>query len=220
MRGDKWHFDEIVVKINGRVRWLWRSVDQHEAVLNVLVQSRRDASAAKRLMHKLLKKHSYAPRVVVTDKLRSYGAAIRSMGLGAEHRQHKGLNNRVENSHKLMRAREKAMRRFKSPRQLQRFAAAHDSVVNLFMHCRYHTNANFKRTYRSQAFVAWETASDTKSFFSSLKKEKIRKQIYKTRDAARADVFDYIEVFYNQRRRHSHLGDVSPAAFEQARSAG
>ena len=117
-------------------------------------------------MHKLLKKQGFAPRVIITDKLRSYGAAIKVMSLGCEHRQHKGLNNRAENSHQPMRVREKVMRRFKSPRQLQRFTAVHDPVANLFMHCRYHTNANTKRACRSQAFAAWETASAAKPFGS------------------------------------------------------
>ncbi len=163
-RGDKWHLDEMVVKINGRKHWLWRAVDQHGAVLDVLVQSRRDTRAAKRLMRKLLKKQGYAPRVLVTDKLRSYGAANRVMGLTFEHRQHKGLNNRAENSHQPMRVREKVMRRFKSPRQLQRFTAVHDPLANLFMHCRYRTDAKAKRATRSQAFLAWEAASAAKPF--------------------------------------------------------
>ena len=161
-RGDKWHLDEMVIKLNGRLRWLWRAVDQHGAVLDVLVQSRRDTRAAKRLMHKLLKNQGYAPRVMVTDKLRSYGAPFKRMGLRSQHRQHKGLNNRAENSHQPMRVREKVMRRFKSPRQLQCFDAAHNPVANLFMHCRYPTNVSFKRACRSQAFAAWETASGAK----------------------------------------------------------
>jgi putative transposase len=93
-RGDKWHLDEVVVTINGKKHWLWRAVDQHGAVLDVLVQSRRDKHAAKRLMRKLLKKHGRAPRVLITDKLKSYAAANRDLGLNVEHRQHKGLNNR------------------------------------------------------------------------------------------------------------------------------
>ena len=86
------------------------------------------------------------------------------MGLNCEHRQHKGLNNRAENSHQPMRVREKVMRRFKSPRQLQRFTAAHDPVANIFMHCRYHTHANIKRVCRSNAFAAWEAESAAKAF--------------------------------------------------------
>ncbi|MDB5784895.1 MAG: transposase [Caballeronia mineralivorans] len=104
-RGDKWHLDEGVVTINGRKHWLWRAVE-HGAVLDVLVQSRRDRHAARRLMRKLLRKHGRAPRVLITDKLKSYAAANRDLGLKVEHRQHKGLNNRAENSHKPTRVRE------------------------------------------------------------------------------------------------------------------
>ncbi|MGF6937837.1 transposase-like protein [Paraburkholderia sp. UCT70] len=96
-RGDKWHLDEAVVTIHGRKHWLWRAVVQHGAVLDVLVQSRRDKAAAKRLMRKLLRRHG-CPRVIVTDKLRSYAAANNELGLNVEHRQHKGLNNRAEAS--------------------------------------------------------------------------------------------------------------------------
>jgi len=153
-RGDKWHLDEVVVTINGRKHWLWRAVDQHGAVLDVLVQRRRNGQAARWLMRKLLRKHGRAPRVLITDKLGSYAAANREMGLSLEHRQ--GLNNRAENSHQPTRLREKVMRRFKSARQLQRFASVHDQVANLFIHCRYHTNAQQKRVARAQAFAAWE----------------------------------------------------------------
>ena len=156
-RGDKWHLDEVVVTINGKKRWLWRAVDQHGAVLDVLVQSRRDRHAAMRLMRKLLRKHGRAPRVLITDKLKSYAAANRDLGLSVEHRQHKGLNNRAENLHQPTRVREKVMRRFKSARHLQQFASVHDQVANLFMHCRYHTEAKQKRTLRTHAFDAWES---------------------------------------------------------------
>jgi putative transposase len=156
VRGDKWHLDEVAVTINGKKHWLWRAVDQHGAVLDVLVQSRRDRHAAKRLMRKLLRKHGRAPRVLITDKLKSYAAANRDLGLNVEHRQHKGLNNRAENSHQPTRVREKVMRRFKSARHLQRFTSVHDQVANLFMHCRYNTNTQEKRSARTQAFEAWE----------------------------------------------------------------
>jgi putative transposase len=159
-RGDKWHLDEVVVAINGKKYWLWRAVDQHGAVLDVLVQSRRDKHAAKRLMHKLLKKHGRAPRVLITDKLKSYAAANRDLGLSVEHRRHKGLNNRAANSHQPTRVREKVMRRFKSAHHLQRFASVHDQVANLFMHYRYNANAQAKRQARKQAFEAWETITD------------------------------------------------------------
>jgi putative transposase len=153
----KWHLDEVVVTTNGKKHWLWRAVDQHGAVLDVLVQSRRDRHAARRLMRKLLRKHGRAPRVLITDKLKSYAAANRDLWLKVEHRQHKGLNNRAENSHQPTRVREKVMRRFKSSRHLQRFASVHDQVANLFMHCRYHTDAKEKRALRTQAFEAWES---------------------------------------------------------------
>lgn len=119
------------------------------------MQSRRDTAAAKRLMRRLLKRHGCA-RVIVTVKLRSYAAANRELGLSVEHRQHKGLNNRAENSHQPTRVREKVMRRFKSARQLQRLVSVHGQVSNLFMACRYHRNAERKRTVRTQAFAAWE----------------------------------------------------------------
>jgi putative transposase len=144
--------------INGKKHWLWRAVDQHGAVLDVLVQSRRDTAAAKRLMRKLLKRHG-CPRVIVTDKLRSYAAANNELGLNVEHRQHKGLNNRAENSHQPTRVREKVMRRFKSARQLQRFVSIHGQVSNLFMGCRYNRNAQRKREARSQASAAWDWTS-------------------------------------------------------------
>jgi putative transposase len=149
----------VVVTINRKKHWLWRAVDQHGAVLDVLVQSGRDKHAAKRLMRKLLKKHERAPRVLITEKLKSYAAASRDLRLNVEHRQHKGLNNRAENSHQPTRVREKAMRRFKSARHLQRFTSAHDQVANLFMHCRYNANAQEKRSARTQAFEAWETVT-------------------------------------------------------------
>jgi putative transposase len=93
--GDKWHLDEIVINIGGRKHWLWRAVDQHGTVLDILVQSRRNAKAAKRLLRKLLKKQSSAPRVMITDKLASYGAAKREIMPGVEHRQHWGLNRTI-----------------------------------------------------------------------------------------------------------------------------
>jgi putative transposase len=106
-------------------------------------------------MRKLLRKHGHAPRVLITDKLKSYAAANRDLGLKVEHRQHKGLNKRAENSHQPTRVREKVMRRFKSAGHLQRFASVHDQVSNLFLHCRYHTDATQKRALRAEAFEAW-----------------------------------------------------------------
>ena len=117
LRGDKWHLDEVVISIGGKKHWLWGAVDQDGFVLDVLVQSRRDKKAAKRLFRKLLKKQGRAPLVLITDKLRSYAAAKREIMPGVEHRQHKGLNSRAENSHQPTRRRERIMKRFKSPRR-------------------------------------------------------------------------------------------------------
>src|SRR5919206_2556792 len=108
--GDKWHLDEVAVKIAGVKHWLWRAVDQDGFVLDVLVQSRRDKAAAERLLRKLLRKQMRPPRVMVTDKLPSYGAAKKDLLPRLEHRQHKGLNNRAENSHQPTRRRERQMK--------------------------------------------------------------------------------------------------------------
>ena len=113
--GDKWHLDEVCLMIGGTKHWLWRAVDQDGFVLDVLVQSRRDKQAAKRLLRKLLKKQCRAPRVMITDKLASYSAAKDEVMPSVEHRRHKGLNNRAENSHQPTRRRERQMKRFKSP---------------------------------------------------------------------------------------------------------
>jgi putative transposase len=134
---------------------LWRAVDQDGMVLDVLVQSRRDKHAAKRLLRKLLKKQMRSPRVMITDKLRSYGAVKREIMPGVEHRQHKGLNNRAENSHQPTRRRERQMKRFKSPRQAQRFLSAHDQINNLFLLRRDQLPASQYRAARTQAFQTW-----------------------------------------------------------------
>src|SRR3954462_3332272 len=130
--GDKWHLDEGVIKIAGVKHWLWRAVEQTGMVLDVLVQSRRDKQAAKRLLRKLLKKQMRPPRVVITDKLASYAAAKKEIMPRVEHRQHKGLNNRAENSHQSTRRRERRMKRFKSAGQAQQFLSAHAQINNLF----------------------------------------------------------------------------------------
>src|SRR5918911_791758 len=153
--GDKWHLDEVCLMIGGKKHWLWRAVDQHGVVLDVLVQSRRDKRAATRLLRKLLKKQMRSPRVMITDKLASYGAAKRELVPGVEHRQHRGLNNRAENSHQPTRRRERQMKRFKSPGQAQRFLSAHDGINNLFHLRRDHRPAAQYRAARTQAFQVW-----------------------------------------------------------------
>src|SRR4051794_28929514 len=130
--GDKWHLDEVFVRIRGKRHYLWRAVDQHGTVLDVLVQSRRSAKAAKRFFKRLLKGSQYAPPVVVTDKLPSYGAAKRKILPGVGHRQSRYLNNRAEVSPQPIRRRERQMQRFKSARQAQRFLSSHGQIHNPF----------------------------------------------------------------------------------------
>jgi putative transposase len=124
-------------------------------VLDALVQSRRDQRAAKRLLRKLLKRQGRTPRVMITDKLASYSAARREVMPGVEHRRHRGLNNRAENSHQPTRRRERQMKRFKSPGQVQRFLSAHDPINNLFHLHRTHVTAARYRAARAQAFTIW-----------------------------------------------------------------
>jgi putative transposase len=130
-------------------------VDQPGIVLDVLVQRRRDKQAAKRLLRKLLKRQMRPPRVMITDKLASYGAAKREIMPGIEHRQHKGLNNRAENSHQPTRRRERQMKQFKSAGQAQRFLSAHDQINNLFNLRRDHLTAEQHRASRTQTFQVW-----------------------------------------------------------------
>ena len=116
------------MKINGITGYLWRAVDQHGNVLDVLVQSRRNATAARRFFRKLLKGLQYVPRVLVTDKLASYGVAHRQLMGSVAHRQSRYLNNRAENSHQPTRQRERAMKRLKSVRHAQRFLSAFSGI--------------------------------------------------------------------------------------------
>ncbi len=157
--GDKWHMDEVVITISGVKHWLWRAVDQTGMVLDILMQSRRDTKAAKRLLRKLLKRQCRPPRVMVTDKLASYGAAKREVMPSVEHRKHKGLNNRAENSHQPTRRRERQMKGFKSAGQAQRFLSAHDGINNLFHLCRHRVPATQYRAARTQAFQVWAEVS-------------------------------------------------------------
>ncbi len=147
--------NEVVITISGVKHWLWRAVDQNGMVLDILVQSRRDTRAAKRLLCKLLKRQCRVPRVMITDKLASYGAAKREVMPSVEHRKHKGLNNRAENSHQPTRQRERQMKRFKSAGQAQRFLSAHDGINNLFHLRRHQVSATQYRAARTQAFQVW-----------------------------------------------------------------
>ena len=128
--GDKWHMDEAFLTINGERSYLWRAGDQEGNVLDILVQSQRNKQAAKKFFKKLLKGLHYVPRVVITDKLKSYGAAKRERLPDVEHRQHRYLNNRAENSHQPTRQRERRMQGFKSPGHAQRSSRRMDSTTN------------------------------------------------------------------------------------------
>ncbi|QKE93215.1 IS6 family transposase (plasmid) [Lichenicola cladoniae] len=153
--GDKWHLDEVFIRIQGELRYVWRAVDQNGVVLDILVQSRRDCTAAKRFFKRLLKGLSYTPRIVVTDKLRSYGVARRELLPDAEHRERRYLNNRAENSHRPTRRRERHMQRFKSMRQAQRFLSAHAFISGHFRPRRHLMTAGRYRAVRAKAFKIW-----------------------------------------------------------------
>lgn len=151
---DKWHLDEVVLPIKGRKHWLWRGVDANGDVLDILVHTRRNKAAALRSFRKLFKVWGQ-PRVIITDKLRSYGAAKADLAPGIEYRQHKGLNNRVEASHGHTRRREKIMGRFKSPGQAQRFLSVHDQTAALFHPKRHRLSAHSYSHARTDAFEIW-----------------------------------------------------------------
>src|SRR5215510_14428588 len=153
--GDTWYLDEVFVTIRGKCHYLWRAVDQDGVVLDILVQKRRDQHAAKRFFRKLLKGLHYVPRLLVTDQLGSYGVARRELLPSVAHRQDRRLKNRAEVSHQPTRQRERQMKRFKSPRQAQRFLSAHGSLNNLFRCGRHRMRAAHYRVFRKQAFVTW-----------------------------------------------------------------
>jgi putative transposase len=153
--GDKWHLDEVFITIRGKTHYLWRAVDQHGIVLDILVTSRRDAKAATRFFRKLLKGLEYVPRVLVTDKLASYGVAHRRLIPGVEHRRSKYLNNRAENSHQTTRARERAMRRFRSAGGAQRFLSAFSRISPHFRPPRHRLTAAQHRHEMSTRFTTW-----------------------------------------------------------------
>ncbi|MBL3670752.1 IS6 family transposase [Streptomyces sp. M2CJ-2] len=153
--GEKWHLDEVFVKINGVRYYLWRAVDQDGTVLDILVQSRRDAKAAKRFLAKLMRKQRRVPRVLVTGKLRSYGAAHRELMPSVEHRQSKYLNNRAENSHQPTRQRERAMKGFRSVGAAQRFLSAFSGISSHFRPRRHLLTAAEHRLKMTICFAIW-----------------------------------------------------------------
>ncbi|WPW27266.1 IS6 family transposase [Streptomyces atratus] len=154
--GDKWHLDEVFIRISGELKYLWRAVDQDGNVLDILVQGHRDKAAARRFFRKLMKKTRAVPRVVVTDKLRSYGAAHREVMPSVEHRSHKGLNNRAENSHQPTRQRERAMKGFHSVGGAQRFLSAFSGISPHFRPRRHLMTAPDHRAEMTVRFAIWD----------------------------------------------------------------
>ncbi|MDX3697404.1 IS6 family transposase [Streptomyces europaeiscabiei] len=154
--GDRWHLDEVFIRINGRLQYLWRAVDQDGNVLDILVQNRRDKAAARRFFRRLMMKTGAVPRVIVTDRLRSYGAAHREVMPCVEHRSHKGLNNQAENSHQPTRQRERAMKGFRSAGGAQRFLSAFSGISPHFRPRRHLMTAHDYRAEMAVRFAIWE----------------------------------------------------------------
>jgi len=148
--------------IRGKKHYLWRAVDQDGNVLDILVQSRRNKNAATRFFRKLLKGLQYVPWLIITDKFRSYGAAKHEILPGVEHRQHKGLNHRVENSHQPTQLREKKMRRFKSTKQAHRFLSAFGLIAGHFQPRRHRLHAGEYRAILQDRFQTWNEVTGGK----------------------------------------------------------
>ncbi|KAA9382344.1 IS6 family transposase [Neorhizobium galegae] len=155
--GDIWYLDEVVVKCAGEKSWLWRAIDQHGTVLEEILQKRRDKRAAKRVLVALMKRYGFAPKRIITDKLRSYGAAKAELAPGLE--SHKGLNNRAENSHLPFRKRERTMQGHRSPGTLQWFVSMHSATRNCFSVPSRRRAAQTIRYHRLEAFDAWKIAA-------------------------------------------------------------
>jgi transposase-like protein len=146
-----WHLDEVYLKIAGRMVYLWRAVDAEGEVLDVLVQSRRNKHSALKLMRKPLEKYGFVPDRLISDDLRSYGAAAHDLGIGSRHERGRWKNNRAENSHQPTRRRERKMQGFKSPGSAQKFLSAHAAVYNTFNVQRHLTSARTHRSFRAAA---------------------------------------------------------------------
>ena len=158
-RNDIWHLDEVVIRIGGIKHWLWRAVDQEGYILDEILQCQRDTKAASRLLLRLLKQQGSPPKCMITDKLGSYAAAQRQVMPSVEHRSHKGLNNRAENSHLPLRRRERAMQGFRSPGGLQRFVSIFSVIRNHFVPPRSSRSAFATHLYRLGAMAQWKAAA-------------------------------------------------------------
>jgi len=148
--GDIWHVDELFIKIRGQQLYLWRAIDQDGDVIDILVTRRRDRRAATRFFRKMLQHQKQAPWQLITDKLRSYGAAHREIFPSVVHRAGQYENNRAEASHQPTRQQESQMRRFKSIVQAQRFLSVHGPIQNLFRVGRHHLKAAHHRLFRGR----------------------------------------------------------------------
>jgi len=157
--GDTWHLDEVFIRINGQQHYLWRAVDQDGDVIDILVQPRRDQGAAERFFRRLLRGQGKEPFRIVTDKLRSYSAALRRILGEVAHGTERYANNRAEVSHQPTRQRERQMRRFKSAGQAQRFLSLHGVVQNLFRLGRHLLKATNHRLLRLRSFAIWQTVT-------------------------------------------------------------
>ena len=157
--GDTWHLDEMFIRIGGARYYLWRAVDQDGETLDILVQKCHNTRAAKRFFRKLLKGLRYVPNRLVTDKLRSYGAASRVSMPSVRHCTTQYANNRAEVSHQPTRQRERHMRRFKSLRHVQRFLSVHSPINNLFRVGRHLMQAVHYRLFRARAFTTWQAVT-------------------------------------------------------------
>jgi putative transposase len=153
-----WHLDEVYLKIEGRMVYLWRAVDAEGEILDVLVQSKRNKHAALKLMRKLLRKYAVVPERLVTDDLRSYGAATLALGIDHLHDRGRWKNNRAENSHQPTRRRERKMQRFKSAASAQKFLSTHAAAYNTFNVQRHLTSARSHRALRAAAMTTWREA--------------------------------------------------------------
>jgi len=154
-----WHLDEVYLKIDGRLVYLWRAVDAEGEVLDVLVQSRRNKHAALKLMRKLLRKYGVIPDKIVTDDLRSYRAATRELGISDHHVRGRWRNNRAENSHQPTRRRERKMQAFKSVGSAQRFLSMHAAANNTFNVQRHLIWATIHQAFRASAIDTWRVAA-------------------------------------------------------------
>ena len=152
----KWHLDEMYVKLNGEMVYLWRAVDHEGEILESYVTKKRDKSAALAFMKKALKRHG-KPEAIVTDGLRSYPAAMRELGNLDRQEMGRWKNNRVENSHLPFRRRERAMLRFRQMKTLQKFASVHASVYNHFSQERHLVDRQTYKTRRSAALAEWQS---------------------------------------------------------------